>query len=253
MQVGDIASKRLITCKARYSIADAFDMLTAEKAKRRLVIVNGNRFAGMLTATDMLSALGAGPKRVQSLTVSVSRIAEKEVPWLEEDDSLQDALWLMQTHGRGAYPVLDGERPVGILSEADLLKLASSEKEVKEIMRPAMIAKPHWPVRDVARMMVNGAFRRFPIVDQGFLVGIVSPYDILKHLKKSKKLLRLRNDLTPIEKIMQKNVASIDPEASVNEAVNLMRLKRVGALPVTEDGELLGIVTERDMLNFVEV
>ena len=41
-------------------------------------------------------------------------------------------------------------------------------------------------------------------------------------------------------------VLSISPKATVREAITLMATRNIGALPVMEDNELLGIITERD-------
>jgi CBS domain-containing protein len=50
-----------------------------------------------------------------------------------------------------------------------------------------------------------------------------------------------------VESIMTKNVATVSPNQTVQEAAQLMSQKNVGALPVVENGQMKGIVTDRDI------
>ena len=45
-----------------------------------------------------------------------------------------------------------------------------------------------YPIFDVAKIMVRGPYRRLPVVKDGILTGIVTPYDILKYLNARAKL-----------------------------------------------------------------
>lgn len=47
--------------------------------------------------------------------------------------------------------------------------------------------------------------------------------------------------------IMSKNVVSVSPQQSINEAAELMSQHNVGALPVVENGQLKGMITDRDI------
>ncbi|ANB58560.1 CBS domain protein [Anoxybacillus sp. B7M1] len=50
-----------------------------------------------------------------------------------------------------------------------------------------------------------------------------------------------------VEGIMTKNVATVSPNQTVQEAAELMSQKNVGALPVVENGQVRGIITDRDI------
>ena len=56
---------------------------------------------------------------------------------------------------------------------------------------------------------------------------------------------------TPLTKAMTKNPLSIAPDAPVVEAVKLMHSRKIGAVPVVENGELVGILTVSDMLGLL--
>lgn len=51
-----------------------------------------------------------------------------------------------------------------------------------------------------------------------------------------------------VRNIMTKEIVSVETAASVNEAMILMAKKNIGSIVVTKDGEMVGILTERDVL-----
>ena len=51
-----------------------------------------------------------------------------------------------------------------------------------------------------------------------------------------------------VRNIMTKEIVSVEATASVNEAMNLMAQKNIGSVLVTKDREMIGILTERDVL-----
>jgi len=102
-------------------------------------------------------------------------------------------------------------------------------------------------VEMVARVMEWRDVRHVPVEDEeGHLVGIVS----------HRSLLRMLADGTPggveelvaVRQIMNPDPVSVAPTTPVSEAVELMRRRRIGSLPVVEDGRLVGIITVYDFL-----
>lgn len=106
---------------------------------------------------------------------------------------------------------------------------------------------------DVMRL---GRIRHLPVVDGEKLVGLVSHRDILRASVSSLAGLSRTEEASikmsiPVEKVMRREVVTIGPEASALEACKIILEKKLGCLPVvSEDGALLGIVTEAD---FVEL
>ena len=89
--------------------------------------------------------------------------------------------------------------------------------------------------------MARQHFRHVPIVERGELVGMVSEGDLRG---------ATREDLE-LRAIMTSPVASLAPNASVRQAANLLRGRKIGCVPIVEDGKLVGIVTETDLLELV--
>ncbi|MFJ2592409.1 CBS domain-containing protein [Streptomyces erythrochromogenes] len=100
-----------------------------------------------------------------------------------------------------AVPVVDeSERPVGVVSEADLLRRhdgGSGATTASDVMTsPAITADPEWSVVHAARAMRTYSVKRLPVVDAtGRLIGILSRSDLLQ--------LFLRRDHAIQEEILE--------------------------------------------------
>jgi CBS domain-containing protein len=102
------------------------------------------------------------------------------------DQSIREALALLARHNIGALIVVEGDRPVGIVSERDVVREAVRderlfERAVHEIMtRHVLTGTPQDDLDAVARTMTERRIRHLPVVDGGRLAGIVSIGDVLK-------------------------------------------------------------------------
>ncbi len=125
--------------------------------------------------------------------------------------------------------------------------------------RDVYTISPETPILDAERIMHERGFRRLPVVKRGRLVGIVTLSDI-RGAKPSPatslsiwELNYLVARIT-VGEIMTKDVITISPKATIEEAASIMRERKVGALPVVEEGKLVGIITESDLLDaFMEI
>jgi acetoin utilization protein AcuB len=92
------------------------------------------------------------------------------------------------------------------------------------------------------------------VVDGGTLAGIISDRDVKQSMisaatsAEGRELDRLLERLTAGQ-IMTRPVRTIGPMFAVEDAVKLMVNHRISAVPVTEDGRLVGLVTETDVLH----
>lgn len=117
---------------------------------------------------------------------------------------------------------------------------------------PVTLDSSHSLLEAAVRLRSSG-FRHLPIVVDGALVGMLSDRDVarlsptllLPHsAEEHHRVLRE----TTVGAVMTREPVSISPEAPLKDAVELLRRHRLGCLPVLEDGKLVGIITNRDML-----
>lgn len=106
--------------------------------------------------------------------------------------------------------------------------------------------RPDDLVEMVARVMEWKDVRHVPVEDgEGRLVGIVSHRSLLRMLAEGHPA---GGELVAVRQIMNPDPVSVAPTTPVAEAVELMRSRRIGSLPVVEGGRLVGIVTVYDFL-----
>ena len=98
--------------------------------------------------------------------------------------------------------------------------------------------------------------RHLPVVEGKKLIGLVSNMDIRKAEASPATSLEVRElhyllDKITIGEIMTRNVITISPDISVEEATTLLHDNKIGCLPVVEDGNLVGIITENDVMEIL--
>jgi acetoin utilization protein AcuB len=123
---------------------------------------------------------------------------------------------------------------------------------------PASVASTA-SIAEALRMVRQHRMRHLPVVDDGELVGIVSDRDLRLAMPsplgaETPEFVALVES-TPVEAIMARDVITVGPTDTLEDAAVRMRRSRVGALPVTDaGGKLVGILTETDILHaFAEV
>ncbi|WP_396219692.1 CBS domain-containing protein [Gemmatimonas sp.] len=119
--------------------------------------------------------------------------------------------------------------------------------------------QPGKHLRAVEEIMKWAHVRHVPVVDDhGRLVGIVSHRDLMGaaistlQVRIAEVERMQHNAAIEVRQIMHVPIATIRPDERVQRAAHLMRSLRIGCLPVLEDQHLVGIVTEADLLHFIE-
>jgi acetoin utilization protein AcuB len=90
------------------------------------------------------------------------------------------------------------------------------------------------------RRMQTGGFRRLPVVSNGKLVGIVTERDLRAHQGYLER--------TKVNGVMVEKPQTIDAEATLENAAQIMLERQIGGLPVVEHGRIVGIITATDVL-----
>lgn len=115
---------------------------------------------------------------------------------------------------------------------------------VQEAMtsNPATV-EPGTPAQDAARLMRDEDAGIIPIVEGERLVGVITDRDLALQV-----VAEGRDASTPVGEIASKDLVTIDPQQSLEEAARLMAEHQVRRLPVCEeDGRLVGILAQADV------
>ncbi len=106
-----------------------------------------------------------------------------------------------------------------------------------------------------ARALLNDyLFRHLPVVDeQGTLVGMLTDRDLRSAYPSSvlsdseSRLVYERVEKTEVAEIMSTDCVSLAPDSTLDDALYLFEQDQLGALPVLEDGQVVGIFSIRDL------
>jgi CBS domain-containing protein len=127
--------------------------------------------------------------------------------------------------------------------------------QVKDIMQRNVATLGLEDSLDVAEdIMMLGGVRHLPVVaGESRLVGVVTQRDLLKASLASVLGLgrAVEHDwlkAIPVKAVMTKEIEIASPGDSLKSAVDRMIAKKIGCLPVVNDGKLLGLLTETDCL-----
>ncbi|ADU31510.1 CBS and ACT domain-containing protein [Evansella cellulosilytica] len=123
--------------------------------------------------------------------------------------------------------------------------------KVKDIMVTSVItATTETTIQEALNLMEVNKIRHLPILDKtAQIAGIISDRD----LRDACPSIFDDNNITiyerPLLDIMTKNVLTAFSYDFIEEAANMMTENQISCLPVEDDGKLIGIITEKDLLN----
>ena len=129
----------------------------------------------------------------------------------------------------------------------------------ERMSHPVITISPDVPVMDALGMMRKEHIRRLPVVRHGKLVGIVSEKDLLyasPSQATSLSVWELNSLLSKIKvsDVMTKDVTSVQVDTPLEEAARILADNTIGGLPVMQEGRMVGIITETDLLKiFLEM
>jgi CBS domain-containing protein len=149
--------------------------------------------------------------------VNVASVMKKPIV-VNQDNNIMDVIELFRKYKISGAPVVDNDNViVGIISESDIIKTLTTHDEDINIILP-------------------------------------SPFDLIElPLKTKLKLEEFMDDIqnslkTKVKDVMTKDVITISPDTSINDAANIMVKNNIKRLPVIKNGSLVGIITRGDLM-----
>ncbi len=111
-------------------------------------------------------------------------------------------------------------------------------------------------VLDARRIMKENNIRRLPVVDKGKLKGIITKHDLLEAAPSPATSLSVHElnyllSKMKVKEIMKKDPVTLTPDTPFEEALRIGQEKKIGAFPVVENGKVVGIATESDIVRFL--
>ena len=131
------------------------------------------------------------------MSLNVEDVMVEEVVTVEADATVQEAVELMNKHEIGCLIVVLRGKPVGIITERDMLKrvLAKSKDpekiKVSEIMSaPLILSNPAMEIEDAVKLMFKTKIKKLPVVQKARLMGLVTLTDLTRFQPHMIKILK---------------------------------------------------------------
>jgi len=175
----------------------------------------------------------------------------RDVATISANETVVAAARIMSERNISCLIVMEKERVTGILSETDMLKRATlggkdfTSMRVADIMSAlAQSVSPELSVLDAGKLMSDRHIRRLPVLEQGKLVGVVTQTDLVR-------ALTAYGIWRDVAEIMNSQVAVVQETATAAEAAKVMAERDISSVVCLNAEEVVGILTERDLLKRV--
>jgi CBS domain-containing protein len=182
------------------------------------------------------------------IIMKVEDIMTKNPVFLHDADFVTHARQVMRDHNKRNLPVLDSNnRVIGMLSEKGVLNIYSTKSNVtvEGFTLEIPDVYPDMDMMQAARLMLDADIGRVPVIRSSqdkTLAGILSTVDIFRNMKLDKIPKKT------VEEVMTRDVKSCSPKDSIAKVWLNMKETGYSGYPVVKDGQLLGMVTRRNII-----
>ena len=118
--------------------------------------------------------------------------------------------------------------------------------KVKDVMASSVVTiLKNTKIKESAELMKRNGVGSLLVIEEGETVGIVTGTDIVQKVVSQ----GLSPQITRAETVMSFPVMTIEADADIKEAADLMASNEVRHLPVVEDGKIIGMISARDLFH----
>ena len=255
ISVDTVMSTEFPTVSVDDRIADALSVMK-ERNYQDVPVVDGKEFVGMVSYASILR------KKSVTLDAKVKNLV-RNLPTVSKDMEITKIAEMMVSSNCRQLPILNGKKVIGVIERNKLIDIARDIKALKEIKVWEIMSNPVESVKvndlmdDALDLMIREDYRTIPVVnDANQVTGIVGMREIIdNNWKKDNKTIgdlekSARSQIT-VESIATTSAKTISWDSDVAEAVDIMVENRFSTLPVVEGKELVGIITEYDVLELI--
>lgn len=283
VRVGDIMTWRLVTAQPSWSVRQGAEVM-AKARVRRLPVVEGSDIVGLVSDTDIFTSLvsrhewdhvrqarkaraverasRSGPAR------TVADLMSAPVLMINAGATVQEAIEKVVAAGISSLLVMHDQGAHGIITKRDVVtKVVAGGRDLSETAVGKVMSSPVHTIdaevtlEGCSLRMAAVRVRRFPVTRKSKIVGIISDSDILAAVAGHRWLGHRRYPTSTIAADVMRT-PSVELQSAPPEALTLElsiwdcaeRLARagVGELPVVQEGRIIGIVGEADILRALQ-
>ena len=249
LPISDVMVKDVATMSVNETVFSAAKNMF-EKRVSCIIVLDGDKVAGILTETDFLKRIAA--KKREIAHVKIARLMTSPVISISPDTSVLQAGTIAEENHVKKLPVIDNGKLVGIITQTDLVRVLTYYgmwRDIEEIMTPDVVTiQSEATVVQAAEAMTNNNISCIVVLNDKQVTGVLTERDILKRVIAAQK----DPDTTKINEVMSSPVKTVPPDYSVFSASRLIENVNIRRLVVLEGSTLKGIVTQTDIFRAVK-
>lgn len=129
--------------------------------------------------------------------IKAKNMMTRGVITISPDSGISEAAKLATSKSVSSLVVTEKEKPVAVLSERDIIKAILTKKaKVKDVMdMNFLVISPDTRFYDVSRFLREKNIRRFPVVGNGKLIGLITETDIVEATRDFTRMHQLTQDI----------------------------------------------------------
>ena len=133
--------------------------------------------------------------------IKIRSIMTKDIITISQNSTIKEAAKMMSSKSVSSLVVVENSKPIAIVSENNIIQgIISNKKSVKDVMsREFMSISPSAKFSEINKSMRGGKIKRFPIVEDEKLIGLITETDIIQATR----------DFTRFHQIVQEVILAI--------------------------------------------
>jgi diguanylate cyclase (GGDEF)-like protein/PAS domain S-box-containing protein len=181
-----VMNSPVIAVSEEAELPEVANLMVINDLRRLVVVDEGRNIIGIITQTDIIKNLNVDS--FVSLR-KMEQIMKRKIVSMRKEDSLLRAVELMAQNRISCVPVVEDNRPVGIITERDITRAIAENSalnnNIKAIMTsPVLTVSKDVNLYDATRLMEENKFRRLVVVDpEGYMIGIATQSDIIRNIR----------------------------------------------------------------------
>ena len=180
--------------------------------------------------------------------MKVKDVMTENVIFVDKDVDLNYVLKLMKKHGITKIPVVEEKKLIGIITDNKIaVKLGSirnrgipaSRLHASSVTEKNIeIISPDAELKTILKTVGEPGPTMLSVIEEGKLIGVITKADLLPLVKSEKK----------VKEIMHENIHSVSPDDRIIHARRRMIDENVARLPVMNNGNLIGIISDNEIV-----
>ena len=219
-----------------------------------LIAVNNNTVVGTVSRQAIAEKLGSKQNSgVAPAAIHVASVVKEDFTIVYPDANVNVLIPLLQAYKM--VVVYDADHKlIGQVSAGDLLKKYQPDDGISSAIEKVVTIDSEERVVHLRRRMLDDKITRFVVSEHEKYTGIVTETDVAIAMRKFREAVddnhqdhRIRNML--VKDIMSAPLVSVERTATAADVVKTMLKKGFSAIPVMDQGKLVGVVTRHSLVN----